>query len=360
MSDRSSKTEKPTPRRLQEARKQGQVPRTPEVGAWATVLVATWLLPGLVRHLLDTGAARLGAVQRVAASPDPAVLLPLLGRGLRDAVTLAVPFGLPLAAAAVLAAAAQGGLRPAPALLKPKLSKLSPIAGLKRMAGPQGMWEGGKAVLKTTVMALAAYSSISSTVPPLLDVGRLSLAAVCASTAAALLNLVRTVAVAGLVLAVFDYAVVRRRIMGQLRMSKEDLKEEHKREEGDPQIKGKIRSRQLEMSRNRMMSAVADADVVVVNPTHVAVALKYDPARGAPRVVAKGVGTVAEKIRQRATEHRVPLVRDVPLARTLHRICDLDDEIPPDLYAAVAKVLAFVFGLRARGAVVAGEHRVPA
>jgi flagellar biosynthetic protein FlhB len=141
-------------------------------------------------------------------------------------------------------------------------------------------------------------------------------------------------------------------------MTRREVKEEHKQSEGDPQLKGAIRSRQLAMSRNRMMSEVAKADVVLVNPTHVAVALRYDPARGAPRVVAKGAGAVAARIRERAGEHRVPMVEDVPLARALHAQCDLGQEIPGELYEAVARVLAFVMALRRRGS-AGGTHRVP-
>ena len=139
-------------------------------------------------------------------------------------------------------------------------------------------------------------------------------------------------------------------------MSLQEVKDEHKQADGDPQMKGMVRERQMRMSRNRMMADVATADVVLVNPTHVAVALKYDPASGAPRVVAKGQGAIATKIRERAHEHRVPLVKDVPLARAVHGACEVGDEIPPELYAAIARVLAFLFALKARG-VAAGLRR---
>jgi flagellar biosynthetic protein FlhB len=139
-------------------------------------------------------------------------------------------------------------------------------------------------------------------------------------------------------------------------MTKHQVKEEHKQTEGDPQLRGAIRSRQLAMSRNRMMADLVEADVVVVNPTHVAVALRYDPAKGAPRVVAKGAGTLAARIREVAAEHRIALVQDVPLARALHAGCELGQEVPPDLYSAVARVLAFVMALKSRGS-AAGLHR---
>jgi flagellar biosynthetic protein FlhB len=140
-------------------------------------------------------------------------------------------------------------------------------------------------------------------------------------------------------------------------MTKQEIKDEYKSAEGDPHVRGMRRARALAMARNRMMADVPTADVVVVNPTHVAVALRYDPARGAPRVVAKGADQVAARIRALAEQHRVPMVRDIPLARTLHKSCEIGQEIPPDLYKAVATVLAFIMTLKKRGS-AAGTHVV--
>jgi flagellar biosynthesis protein FlhB len=150
--------------------------------------------------------------------------------------------------------------------------------------------------------------------------------------------------------------MVRRRINKGLKMSKQDIKDEYKRMEGDPHVKGQIRQRQYAVARSRMMADVPQADVVLVNPTHVAVALRYDPGKGAPRVLAKGSGTIAAKIRERASEHRIPMVQDVPLARALYAGCEVGGEIPPEFYGAVARVLAFVMGLKAKGS-AAGLHR---
>jgi flagellar biosynthesis protein FlhB len=159
-------------------------------------------------------------------------------------------------------------------------------------------------------------------------------------------------------MAAADYFVVRRRTNKQLRMTKEEVKQEHKNTEGDPHVKGQIRARQMAMARNRQMADVPTADVVMVNPTHVAVALRYDPAKGAPRVIAKGRGAVAAKIRELASQHRIPMVQDVPLARALERSVEVGQEIPAEFYGAVAKVLAFVMSLKARGS-AAGVHRSP-
>jgi len=160
------------------------------------------------------------------------------------------------------------------------------------------------------------------------------------------------------VMAAADYVMSRRRIGKQTRMTKEEIKQEHKNTEGDPLLKSAIRSRQLAAARNRMMSDIPTADVVLVNPTHVAIALKYDAERGAPRVVARGAGEVAAKIRAKATESTVPLVRDIPLARALYSSTKVGQEVPPELFNAVAQVLAFVISRRNHGQ-AGGEHSSP-
>jgi flagellar biosynthetic protein FlhB len=171
------------------------------------------------------------------------------------------------------------------------------------------------------------------------------------------LALVETAIAAGLVLAGLDMIVVMRRNLKKTRMTRREVKDENKSTDGDPLLKGMRRSRAFAMSRSRMMAAIATADVVVLNPTHIAVALKYEPGKSAPRVVAKGADEIAARIRERATESRVPMVTDVPLARAIHAACEIGDEIPAELYTAVARVLAFVFSLRARGA-AQGIHKL--
>jgi flagellar biosynthetic protein FlhB len=171
---------------------------------------------------------------------------------------------------------------------------------------------------------------------------------VAAAVGEATLRLARDVSLLGLVLAAVDYGVQRRRVAKGMKMTKQEVKDEHRQSEGDPAVRSQIRSRQLALGRNRMIAAVADADVVIVNPTQVAVALRYEAGRGAPRVVAKGRGPVAGRIREAAREAGVPMVRDVPLARAIEAGVALGREIPVELYEAVARVLAFLSGLRTR------------
>lgn len=355
------KTEKPTAKRLRDARKEGQFARTPDAATWLGITAGTALVPHAVGVVREEVTRMLAALPDAATDPTPGRALAALS-GLPAAVlTAAAPIGLAAVAAAVLATAAQG-VHPTTKTLKFKASRLSPKQGIKRMFGVRAAWEALKALLKVTVIAVVVLSLARSLVPDLVGRGSLPVATVLAVLGSGLHTLVWAVAVTGLVLALGDYAFQRRTVLKQLRMTPREIKDENRQAEGDPMVKGAIRARQMAMSRNRMLSAVANADVVLVNPTHIAVALRYEVGRGAPRIVAKGSGALAAKIRERAREHRVPIVEDKPLARLLHRVCDVDDEVPAELYAAVARILAFVFSLRRPGSGVPrpGPSALPA
>ncbi|PPK66496.1 EscU/YscU/HrcU family type III secretion system export apparatus switch protein [Actinokineospora auranticolor] len=358
MSGNKDATEKPTPKRLKEARSEGQTARTQDLGAWASVLVATWVIPMTLTDLFDSSSGVLHKIAKFIAAPDQADALRLLGEAFQGGALAVAPLLGATLLAVLAAAGAQGGLRPAMKLLKPKFSKLNPLKGIKRMFGPQSLWELVKTLLKTGILAAVLYTAVKDLVPVIMGSGSLPLQSLVDTLGSTVLKLLRLAAAAGLVMAVADYIVAKRRVGKELRMTKQQVKDEHKNVEGDPQIKGQIRARQMAMSRNRMMADIATADVVMANPTHVAVALRYDPARGAPRVVAKGAGVIAAKIREKATEHRVPIVRDVPLARALYAGCEVGQEIPVDLFAPVAHVLAFLHRLRSRGS-AAGTHTMP-
>jgi flagellar biosynthesis protein FlhB len=224
------------------------------------------------------------------------------------------------------------------------------------MFGTHGLWEAIKALIKTAALATVVLTTSSRAQELVSASGALPLSAVTATFADSAIMMFRVVAVTGLAIALADYIVVRAKTMKQLKMSKYEIQQEHKQSEGDPHMKAHRRSVQMSMSRNRMMAEVATADVLLVNPVHVAVALKYEAVRGAPRVVAKGAGEVAAKLREKAAEARVPLVQDIPLARALHASCEIGQEVPPQLFTAVARVLAFVMHLSARG-VRGGFHR---
>jgi flagellar biosynthesis protein FlhB len=340
-----SKTEKPTPRKLQKARKEGQFPRSQDPATWLSIAVGAALVPHSIGVLRDHAAAMLARLPAVAADPIPDRALAVVAQ-LPEAVLLAVaPIGGAAAIAAIAAMAAQG-VHPTTKTLKFKASRLSPKQGLKRMFGSRAVWEAAKALLKVIVIAGVVAILAKSLVAELLAGGIRPLGAALATLNGGLRSLIWTVAATGLLLAAADYAYQRRTVMKQLRMTPREIKDENRQTEGDPMVKQAIRSRQIAMSRNRMLAAVSTADVVLVNPTHYAVALKYESGKGAPRVVAKGADMLAAKIRERAREHRVPIVEDKPLTRVLYRVCELDDEIPSELYVAVARILAFVMSLR--------------
>ena len=350
------KTEKPTPQRLKKARKEGQIPRTQELGTWAGVAASSVLLPMLVSNMFDAVQRLFVQVGAAAKHPEVQQVSALLGDALNAFLTTLLPTALCLMAVGTAASAAQGGITFATKGMKPTLKKLNPFPGFKRMFGTQGIWESIKALIKTAALGTAIIVTSGRAQQLVSASGALPLSTVATTFAAAAVLMFRVVAITGLVIAIADYTVVRTKMMKKLKMSKYEIQQENKNAEGDPHMKAHRRAIQMSMSRNRMMSEVADADVLLVNPTHVAVALKYDPAKGAPRVVAKGAGEVAAKLRERAAEARVPMVQDIPLTRALHASCDLGQEVPAQLFTAVARVLAFVMHLGSRG-VRGGFHR---
>lgn len=358
MSDKSSKTEKPTPKRKNEARQEGRIARTPELTAWVSMLVVTWMAPSVMHNIGTFFQQLLAKVETTAGKPDEQTAMKLFGYAIGHGLLTIAPLVAVIMGVGIVGNVAQVGIKPKYKVLKPKFSKINPFLGVKRLFSPHSLWEAGKNLIKLGIVGMLGYQMLAGMIPKLIDAGQPSLQTVIASTAAKSIAFTRTAAALGLVIAGADYALQRRRIMQGMKMSKEEIKQESRQAEGDPHVKGAIRSKQRAMSRLRMMAAVAKADVVIVNPIHVAVALRYEAAKGAPRVVAKGAGEVAARIREEADKHGVPIVENIPLARTLHRVCELDDEIPAALYEAVARVLAFVFALRAKGR-AAGRHAVP-
>ncbi|AGZ46359.1 EscU/YscU/HrcU family type III secretion system export apparatus switch protein [Actinoplanes friuliensis] len=352
------KTEQPTAQKLKKAKKEGQIGRSQDIGAWVGMLAASIMLPRTLGAAMDHSRELMEKVPDIIADPDPQVALGILKDGMMSAGWAVLPLALTMMAVGIAAAGAQGGIRVATKLFIPKFSRLNPLPGIKKMLGPQALWEGSKALIKTGVLAGVLYMTMKDIVPLLMTAGRLQVVSLLGVINDAVLSLIRAASVAGIVMAAADYFVVRRRTNKQLRMSKEEVKQEHKNTEGDPHVKGQIRARQMAMARNRQMADVPTADVVLVNPTHVAVALRYDPEKGAPRVIAKGQGAIAQKIRELATENRIPMVQDKALARALEKSVEVGMEIPAEFYGTVAKVLAFVMSLKTKGS-AAGVHRNP-
>jgi flagellar biosynthetic protein FlhB len=344
----SDKTEQPTAKRKREARRDGNLARSPEVVVWAQMLAAASLLPaslGLGMRSLRQVMLQVGVL---VSQPDADAALRLLGSGLTKGLLAIAPLAFGMVAIGLIGNFAQTGFAFSGKALRPQFKRISPAKGLKRLLSPHSAWEALKSALKLTVLTAVAWPGVSH-LGAALGGGRVASDQVLSLGAAATLNLIRSTALAGLALAALDFGFQRRRVRKGLMMTRQQVRDEYRQSEGDPMTRSRIRQRQVEMSRNRMMAAVAVSSVVVVNPTHFAVALEYRPELGAPRVVAKGQGHIAARIREEAEKHNVPVVRDVPLARTLHAACKLGQAIPADLYEAVARILAFVFNLKRAG-----------
>ncbi|MBK1661746.1 EscU/YscU/HrcU family type III secretion system export apparatus switch protein [Paracraurococcus ruber] len=339
--DAEDRTEAPTQRRLDRAREDGQVPLSREAVSFATLLAAT--LAGFLA-LPAMGLDWLRALRVLAEAPDPGAEEALL---LLRAATLALlPVLGAVAIAAILASLGQTGPLLRAESLQPELSRISPLAGLRRLFGTEALIELLRTVLKLAVVGAALWFSVDLSAlqaslqqPP----GMLP-----AAIGRGVLHLMLVTLGAFAVLAALDVLLVRWRHLRQLRMSREELKEEMREAEGDPQVKARQRRLRETRARQRMLAAVPKAAVVVTNPTHYAVALSYDQGQAAaPRLVAKGVDAMAARIRAAAEEHGVPVVANPPLARALWRL-EVDTEIPPEHWQAVAEIIAYVWRLQGR------------
>lgn len=347
--DDSQKTEEPSQRRLQDARERGDVPQSREINHWFMVLAIAVALFSAGPSMAEAVARLLlPFLERPEAFPtDPEALRWTLGALFWGLIQAAAVPALMLIVAATAGSLLQHGpiltLQP----LKPSLDRISPIAGAKRLFSWRSVVEFTKGVAKIAIVGAVAMwvlwpvAGMAARLPGL--------------EVAALLDLLRKdslrlllalLAVMGGVAAV-DYLYQYLAYLKRLRMTKQEMREELKQSEGDPFIKARIRQIRMERARRRMMAAVPKADVVVTNPTHYAVALKYEPGKmAAPRVVAKGVDTIAARIRAVAEEHAVPVVENPPLARSLHAAVELDEEVPPEHYRAVAELIGYVMRLR--------------
>ncbi len=355
------RTEKPTPKRKKEARKKGQVAKSPDVSGWLVVLAASMVVP-VVIHSAETRMVGLwGLVGTVVADPTTAGAMGVMRTGFSDMFATVLPTVVVFAAVGVFANVAQVGFAFSTQAAKPKFSRVNPFEGFKRLFSTQSLWELAKQAVKLGALVGLAYQTVVHIARLTVMSGAIGIGPAAGVVGPAILGLVRVTAVIGLLLGVADYAFKKHKMNKSMKMSKHEIKEEAKSDQGDPVIKGAVRKKMLSLSRMRMMAAIAGADVVVTNPTHYAVALRYEQGRGmAPRVVAKGAGAVAARIRAEAHRCRVPVVEDPPLARAIYAGCEIDAQIPRELFMAVARLLAFVFTLPAVVRTSGTVHRRPA
>lgn len=346
-------TERATPKRREEARQEGKVARSGELVSALVLLAGVLALSSLggamlrnLTQLIQAGLAGLSSHSLSAGS-----VISLFQRLSVEMLFLLLPLLLTLVAVGLTSNILQVGflltLRP----LNPRWSVLNPFEGLRRMFSLRSLTELLKAVLKVALIAGVAYLTVSSDLRQIVPLEGATGGALLTRVGAATVRLGLRVGFALLLLAVLDYGYQRWEYERSLRMSRQEIEEEQKQTEGDPRVKTRIRILQRLLARRRMMQEVPKADVVIVNPTHVAVALRYERARmAAPVVVARGLRKLAEKIKAVAQEHSIPIVEDPPLARLLYKEARLGQPIPVSLYKAVAQVLAHVWRLQRRTA----------
>ena len=343
------RTESPTQKRLDDARKKGNIPRSRELNTAAVMLVGGGALYFLGPRM---GAQFHGLMQQaLSLSRDQALDTTFMTNSLASAAGQALWILIPplalLFVAALLAPLALGGWSFSGEALTPKFERLNPIAGVKRMFSLRSLIELVKAIAKFAVVAIVAVIVLKGDASELLGLGSEPVHQAIGHAAKICGSALLTITCALLVIAGIDVPYQLWQYHSDLKMTREEIREEMKESEGSPEVKGRIRQLQQEAASRRMMADVPKADVVVTNPTHYAVALRYDDKRmRAPVVVAKGKDLVAARIRELATEHNVPIFEAPPLARVLHRSVDIGREIPATLYVAVAQVLSYVFALR--------------
>ncbi len=347
------RSEKATPRKRQKSRKEGQVANSKEMASAAVLLTglaiffffASWMLTS-VKGTMQSLFLLVGQYEI-----NMETLFPLAKMCVTESAKVLAPVMLSVLVAGLTANIAQVGVKFSTKPMMPDLKKINPISGLKKMFSMRSLVELVKSLVKITLVGTIAYKVIAGSFDEMIAVGQLSIHGVFAVLGSIALKLVWYVCLAMVVLAILDLAYQRYDNEKKMKMSKQEVKDEHKNFEGDPKIKSRQRAIQREMAMRRMMADVPQADVILTNPTHVAVAIKYDADKAdAPLVIAKGAGFIAQKIRETAKDAHVPVLERPPLARELYRVVEIGKAIPNSLFEAVAEILAYIYNLKGKTA----------
>ena len=342
------KTEEPTAQRLSKAREEGQIARSQELAPAAMMVMATLFFTMMGQYLFNSmGNLFKSQLQFDRKITDKAELLPaIFGSAIVDGFVIVLPLVALMAVIAALSTTLSGGLIFSPKLALPKFSKLNPMSGLKRMFGTDALIQLGKSVAKFLVVGAILLMSVMNNLNDLTNISQMDLGQAVKVAGTIIVDSCFWLSLGLVLVALVDVPLQRHQLNEKLKMTKQEVKDEMKNSEGNPEVKGQIRRRQREILNNKMMTKVKDADVVITNPTHFAVALSYDPnGDGAPLLVAKGDDGLAARIREEATKHGVYIFEAPLLARALYFTTKLDHPIPEALYHAVAQVIAFVFSL---------------
>jgi len=345
MADDQEKTEEPTPKKIEDARKEGNVPKSQDASGVVTLFVAIltvlMVFPFIADHMVHLFKYYFSLV---GTHLDKNFMLDIAIVTFREILLMVMPLALAVAVAGVIAALAQFGFLFTTKAIMPDFKKIDPIKGTKNLFSMKKLIEGLKVTLKAFTTLGIGFIFFLYFIQELPTVALFGLGDQLGWLKDKMLIIAFSMLLVIFVFAVIDVVIVRKQYFDGLKMSKQEIKDEMKNMEGDPLIKSKIKQKQFEISRQRMMAEVPNADVVITNPTHYAVAIKYDDQKShAPIVVAKGVDHVAQKIKKIARESNVHIVQNPPLARSLYSEVEVDKPIPEALFAAVAEVLAYVY-----------------
>lgn len=345
------RTEKATPKKREDARKKGQVAQSKELNTAVLIVgfcgVALPLGSYMLGNIIKEFRLGFGQISKVIADGNVKLLLASLQSSLLQFLWTCLPLWLCLFVIAFLIGYVQVKWRVSFEPMKIKMSKMNPLKGVKRIFSKDSIVHLIFAVAKVSLLGLVAFNLIKGKIPIFLGLYEANAGTALSIIAKSTMDLGFFVGGSFLVIAIADYVYQYFKHEDSLKMTKQEVKEEYKNMEGDPQIKGKIKQKMRQMSMQRMMRAVPEADVIITNPTHFAVALKYDESKGkAPIVVAKGVDYVAQKIKEKGRETGIPIIENKPLARSLYNTVDIGEEIPAELYTTVAEILAYVYKLQ--------------
>ena len=353
----AEKTEQPTAKKLDDARKEGQVAKSQEI-ATAFTLLALFVIIRVIYPFMGTNFETLfervyNSIPNVARTYDGmlpvAYIRSILTNAIITMLLISAPFFIIAFIIAFLSDLVQVGFKPTSKPLQPKLSKLNPISGMKKIFSARKLFDLGKSILKLVVMGAVIFSFFTGRTESLFLLYDMPLKQAIGLMGNLIIDLGLRIAAAYMVIAFIDLIYQRRKFNKDMMMTKKEVKDEYKNSEGDPQVKGAQKRRMMEASRRRMMQQLPQADVVITNPTHYAVAIKYDAEESdAPVVVAKGADYLAQKIKEIARDNKVEIVENKPLARMLYANVEVGEMVPPELYKAVAEVLAYVYHLQGK------------
>ncbi len=345
MADDMEKTEEPSAKKIEDAKKEGNVPRSMDTNSFITLLVAVAAVASLlffINNKIEHLFAYYFSFMTTELTKNSIFLLSVYS--LKELLLMILPIAIMVAIAGVIASLIQFGLIFTTKPITPDLKKIDPIKGLKKLFSMKTFIEGIKIVIKVGIVFVIAFFFLIEFTKELTKVINFDLVYQLVWLRDKAIILVSVMLILFFVIAIVDLLIVRFQYFKDLRMSKQEVKDEYKQMEGDPMIKSRIKKIQMELAQKRMMQDVPSADVIITNPTHYAVAIRYDKTKeNAPKILAKGVDHLALKIKEIAREHLIQIVENPPLARELYRVCEIGDEIPENLYKAVAEVLAFVY-----------------